>query len=91
LHFAAQSLHADIAEALLAAGADVDARNGYGNTPLWVAVFSSRDSPGEIVRVLLAAGADPDLKNNHDVSPWTLAQRVGNYDLKGFFAGNTIG
>ncbi len=33
------------AGALLAAGADVDAANSYGNTPLWTAVFN-RLRPG---------------------------------------------
>jgi uncharacterized protein len=35
LHFAAQHQHADTAAVLIEAGADVEARNRFGNTPLW--------------------------------------------------------
>jgi uncharacterized protein len=60
LHFAAKQQHADAAAVLIEAGADVDARNRFGNTPLWGALFNVRDGDGEVVRALLAAGADPD-------------------------------
>jgi hypothetical protein len=42
LHFAAQEQRAEVTETLLRAGAEVDARDAYGNTPLWRAVFTSR-------------------------------------------------
>jgi uncharacterized protein len=37
LHFAAQEYSVDAVEALLAAGAETDIANRFGNTPLWVA------------------------------------------------------
>jgi ankyrin repeat protein len=40
LHLAAQQQAAEAANALLDAGADVDARNQHGNTALFVAVFN---------------------------------------------------
>jgi Ankyrin repeats (3 copies) len=35
LHFAAQQQHADVAAVLIEAGADLNARNRFGNTALW--------------------------------------------------------
>lgn len=87
LHFAAQELDTDAAEALLAAGADVMSRNVFGATPLHIALVNVRDRSGEIVYLLLRAGADPDVENNYGVSPRGLAERVSNFDLKRFFAG----
>jgi ankyrin repeat protein len=67
---------------LLDAGADVDLRNTYGATPLYLALFNVRDTQGDIVRCLLEAGADPNLQNNSGVSPGSLAGLVGNYIRK---------
>jgi len=55
LHDAARLGSAGVAEALLAAGSDVDARDGLGMTALMVA---ARDDHPEIVRLLLRHGAD---------------------------------
>ena len=85
LHYAAQALRADTAKLLIARGADLEARNVYGNTPLLVALGKVRDLPGDVVRVLLDAGADPDAENNTGVSPRSLARRVSNFDLMRFF------
>jgi ankyrin repeat protein len=43
LHFAAQQQHADAAALLIGAGADPNARDRFGNTPLWTALFNVRD------------------------------------------------
>jgi ankyrin repeat protein len=85
LHIAAQQQHADVATLLIEAGADPNARNRFGNTALWVALFNVRDGDGEVVRVLLDAGADPDAENNSGMSPRGLASKVANYDLMRFF------
>lgn len=85
LHFAAQQQHADVAALLIEAGADLNTRNKFGNTPLSGALFNVRDREGEVVRVLLDAGADPDAENNYGVSPRGLAAKVANYDLTRFF------
>ena len=84
LHFAAQGQHAETAQALLSAGAEVDARDRFGKTPLSMALFNVRDGDGEVIRVLLASGADPDLENNYGISPRELAETVDNYDLRQF-------
>ncbi|KAI9805730.1 MAG: hypothetical protein M1833_005223 [Piccolia ochrophora] len=51
----------EIFDMLLAAGADLEARDGSGNTPLLLCIgnqFYERDSP-RILNLLLSAGADP--------------------------------
>jgi hypothetical protein len=48
---------------LLAAGADPNAANAEGNTPLMLAIFGKADS--RTVRALLEAGADPTQRNSH--------------------------
>ena len=85
LHAAAHAQHADIAVLLIEAGADLNARNRFGNTALWVALFNVRETDGEVVRILLNAGADPDAQNNYGVSPRGLASKVANCDLMRFF------
>ena len=84
LHFAAQNFHLASAEALLRAGAKVDLRDSYGNTPLGRAVVNSRGR-GEMIRLLLKYGADPSAKNKSGNSPLETANRIANYDVKCFF------
>lgn len=55
-----------IARLLLAAGADPNAADENGNTPLMLALFGKTDST--TVRILLDAGADPDRKNARGVT-----------------------
>lgn len=54
LHEAALAGEADLAAVLMRSGADPDARESEGHTPLY------RASTGEVARVLLAAGATAD-------------------------------
>ena len=84
LHVAAQQHELEMMRELLRAGADVNARNIYGNTPLWVAVFASKGQ-GDAIQLLLAAGADPDALNTSGRSPRDLAGTIANYDLDRFF------
>jgi uncharacterized protein len=74
-----------VAALLIEAGAHLDARNRFGNTALWAALFNMRDTDGHVVRVLLDAGADPDAENNYGASPRSLASKVANYDLMRIF------
>jgi ankyrin repeat protein len=61
LHAAAQRGNVAQIEALAAAGADVDARDGFGRTPLHVATFArQRDA----IRALARRGARLDLLEN---------------------------
>jgi ankyrin repeat protein len=85
LHFAAQVYSESLVKTLLAHGASVDSRDAHGNTPLWRAVFESKNRGG-VIEILLAAGADRDLKNNHGSSPLDLAKTIANYDAMQFFS-----
>ena len=60
-------------EALLSAGADLNARGDFGYTPLHFAVWG-RVRP-MAVTVLLDAGADPDARTDDGASPlhWVAA------------------
>jgi ankyrin repeat protein len=51
LHLAAQEYAVDVARLLLDSGAEVDAANVHGNTPLFTAVFNSRGR-GELIGLL---------------------------------------
>ena len=84
LHFAAQSQCAEVVLMLVEKGAEIDKKNSVGNTPLGLAIFNYRGD-GEVIKILLKAGANPNLQNNAGVSPKTLAQRIGNYDVSKFF------
>ena len=67
-------------EALLAAGADVNAREErFGQTPLHKAAGFS-ENPA-VIETLLAAGADVNARNSGGETPWDLAQE--NEALKG--------
>ena len=61
----------EVIQPLLAAGADVMARDVSGSTPLhWAALH---DAPASI-QALLAAGADAKAKDKDGETPWALAQ-----------------
>lgn len=55
LHLAAHSGRLDQIDRLIAAGADLDARDGSGRTPAHVAAFASHD---DVIAALAMAGAD---------------------------------
>jgi ankyrin repeat protein len=59
--------------ALLKAGALVDAKNMRGETPLFEA---ARNDSVEIVPILLQAGADPAAKDSSGVTPLKIAEQV---------------
>jgi uncharacterized protein len=73
-----------IAELLIQYGANLEARDVNGNTPLNDAVFYSKGN-GEMITFLLDKGANKDSKNNYGVSPLDLAHTIANYDVKQFF------
>ncbi|HEY4913726.1 MAG TPA: ankyrin repeat domain-containing protein [Candidatus Dormibacteraeota bacterium] len=62
LHLAAQQWSVDVAKRLLDHGAEVDAENVFGSTPLFVAVFNSKGR-GDLISLPRERGADP-LKAN---------------------------
>ena len=62
---------------LVEAGADLDARDGYGSTPLNIVTEAS--DPVK-VRTLLELGANPDLPNNAGRRPLDRAIEMSYYD-----------
>ena len=64
------------------AGADVDAKNANGTTPLLMATGYYKPS---LITLLLEHGANKEEKNNFGVSPYSLAKTVVNYPLLQFF------
>jgi ankyrin repeat protein len=84
LHVAAQECSLEAVQALLAVGANIDAQDSDGNTPLSNAVFRYTGD-GSVVAVLLESGADAERSNFHGVSPRSLANTIANYDVRKFF------
>jgi hypothetical protein len=64
-----------VRQALLAAGAHVNARNGRGETPLFEA---ARNDDAALITTLLKAGADPTLVDSRGVTPLAIAKQVGS-------------
>ena len=64
----------DIAETLIAAGADVNAKDKGGNTALHAAAWSGHE---DIVKLLLSHGADPDPKRSDGLTPLINAAGPG--------------
>ncbi|KAL1469632.1 hypothetical protein MTO96_024896, partial [Rhipicephalus appendiculatus] len=65
-------------EQLLFYGADMNARNASGNTPLHVCAVNDRES---CARVLLFRGADPAALNYANQNPYQVAVIAGNLGL----------
>jgi ankyrin repeat protein len=66
LHWAAAGGHKDVAELLLANGADVDAKDDNGVTPLYTAATKGYKGVAEL---LLANGADVNAKTHRGYTP----------------------
>jgi truncated hemoglobin YjbI len=76
LHEAAMAGDAELAAVLIRSGADFDAREGEGHTPLY------RASTGDVARVLLAAGATADIVSGPTRgTPLHQAARRGNVSV----------
>ncbi len=67
----------EMAKALLAAGATVDAANRYGVTPL---LEASRNGDVAVMRTLLDAGADPTRWHAEGETPLMAAARTGRVE-----------
>lgn len=80
LHLAAMNGDPGPLQALLAAGARVDARDPDGATPLHMAAYASRTANALI---LLRAGADPLLTTNTGRDVLSMARKVRADELAG--------
>lgn len=78
LHSAVAGGHRSVAEALLAAGAPVDARSHGGFTPL---LEAAENGDRAIVELLLARGADPSLARDDGMKPRDVALKKGHHDV----------
>lgn len=78
LHSAAQWGHKNIAELLLANGANVNSMNRFGQTPLHYAVVFKHE---EIVRTLLNAGANPGIKTLGGFTAHDFASKVKDEEI----------
>src|SRR5262245_56253317 len=73
-----QAGHREAALKMIAAGADVNAAQGDGTTPLHWAVYKVDT---DLARALLARGAKPDVINKYGSSPLAEAVKVANARL----------
>lgn len=77
LHWAASGGQVETARALLDRGADVNAANSYGQTPLHFAVWNIHTDT-EMVTLLLERGADAAATDNWGRTPAQVAREVGS-------------
>lgn len=77
--------HARIAKALVAAGADVNAKQRHGWTPLHGAADSG---DVELVELLLARGADRDAKHQEGKTALDLAREKGHTQIADILEGS---
>jgi len=84
-----QAGNRDAALKMIAAGADVNAAQGDGTTPLHWAVYKI---DADLTRALLAHGAKPDVINNYGSSPLAEAVKVANPRIVGMLldAGSNV-
>jgi ankyrin repeat protein len=76
LHKAVIGGDTDMVEALVAAEANVNARDDFGNTPLHnVASAISLMNKAQIANILMAAGANVNTVNNDGKTPLDIARR----------------
>jgi uncharacterized protein len=78
LHSAASGRHHEVCRLLIAAGADVNAKQRHGYTPLHSAAQSG---DAELVELFLSAGADPGSLRDSGESPAETAEAAGHVDI----------
>lgn len=83
LHYAALNENIGPLKALLAAGANVNARDNEGVTPLHMAAYATRT---EHVKLLLAAGADVNAKTDAGRDVLSMARKVRADEVAGIIS-----
>jgi ankyrin repeat protein len=83
LHLAATNSDVSAVKALLAAGADVNAKDMDGNTPLHMAAYTNRI---EATKVLLEAGADVSIVSSGGRTPMAMARKSRADEIAGLIA-----
>ena len=78
LHLA--SHHPQVAEALIAAGAKLDAIDAQGRTPLQWAAFDPEDQQARVVALLVKAGAPLNARDHQGSTALSYAISAGNAD-----------
>lgn len=75
LHMAVDRGHSSVVETLLKFGADIEAKDSDGNTPLMTAILAPLGR--SFVEKLLDKGANKNEKNNKNEKPIDIAHRIG--------------
>ncbi|MEG5136398.1 MULTISPECIES: ankyrin repeat domain-containing protein [unclassified Microcoleus] len=84
LHFAGSK---EVAELLIAQGADVKAQDTFGFTPLHFAAGYDRI---EVAQTLIAKGVDINAQSEPHVD-WDISKSIWTYRLRGSLPGNSMG
>ena len=88
LHLAVMEQQYEAFSYLIEKGADVNAQNTHGNSVLSVAIFNYKKNPSlynKMIEILLKHNANPHLTTQYNVSAHSLANSIGNADVKKFF------
>jgi len=77
MHIAAQTGNLQIMAVLYKAGADINQRDGLGNTPL---EYAAEHAHTEAVKLLLDLKANVDVENKNGMTPLMFAAKAGDID-----------
>lgn len=77
LHCAVQANLLSMIEFLLDKGANINAQDIYGKTPVMLALSTDRSEESKIINYLLNCGADPSIKTYKGIEAKEFAKRIG--------------